>query len=567
MDILFINTYLFMRKVLLTLFAAACVASAASAQTSASDYEVIHEKDTIWNFGYNDVNLYSRKMHRIDITYLSKDHEGNDVTLSGYVAIPYDIYNGSQPCDGILLYNHYTQMHKEFAPTNGYSIGEDFVMANPLSPNYIVVSSDFQGFGVTVDMPQAYCYGDCNGQASVDMLLAARKLLDDRNMSQGKFLFNAGYSSGGYDAIATQRVRDMHYKDEIVFDKTFTGGAPFDLLEACRYYIEHKDDANIDVVCMPMVLDVFNQIANLGFTYDQMFKEPYNVKFQDWIASRTFSNAAVMDSLEGKTLSEIVNDNFLNTSSEEYNMLRQVVKSKSLANDWTPDFSQRYYVMHLVRDNTVPASSGREFLRFLSKFTYEDSSERPFMKSLVPERTRLQTNFVVPDYHHTIVGGIIFYLNLAATLSAYPVMYYDGELNTHYADLVEDATIMGIIQKLEEKGYDVRGAVQKLTNGGTGGSFFDVLAKIENTLNNLGTNTTEVLQIADDSGLEILDLIQLYQYLTTPPDAESANQGFFDEAETVVRKSETEPCLTDYYQQYLYNWLQENNVNIFDQPE
>ena len=99
---------------------------------------------------------------------------------------------------------------------------------------------------------------------------------------------------------------------------------------------------------------------------------------------------------------------------------------------------------------------------------------------------------------------------------------------------------MGIIKKLEEKGYDVRGAVQKLTNGGTGGSFVDVLAKIENTLNNLGTNTTEVLQIADDSGLEILDLIQLYQYLTTPPDAESANQGFFDEAETLVRKSERE---------------------------
>ena len=83
----------------------------------------------------------------------------------------------------------------------------------------------------------------------------------------------------------------------------------------------------------------------------------------------------------------------------------------------------------------------------------------------------------------------------------------------------------------------------------------------------LGTNTTEVLQIADDSGLELLDLLQLYQYLTTPPDAESANQGFFDEAETVVRKSETEPCLTDYYQQYLYDWLKENNVNIFDQPE
>ena len=556
-----------MRKALLNLFVAVCVTSAANAQTATSDYEVIYEADTVWNFGYNGVNLYSRKMHRIDISYLSKDHEGNDITLSGYVAIPYDIYNGSQPCDGILLYNHYTQMNRDNAPTNGYSIGEDFVIANPLSPNYIVVSSDYQGFGISKDMPQAYCFGDFNGQASIDMLLASRKLLDDRKMSQGKFLFNAGYSSGGYDAIATQRVRDMHYSDKIVFDKTFVGGAPFDIMDAARYYISHKDDPNIDVVCMCMVLDVFNRLANLGFTYDQMFKEPYNVKFQDWIASRTFNTAAVMDSLEGKTLTELVQDNFLDTYSEEYGILRDVANKYSLANDWTPDFSQSYYVMHLVRDNTVPASSGREFLKFLNKFYYEGTTDKPFMKSIVPERTKLQTNFVIPDYHHTIVGGIVYYLYLAASLTAYPALYYDDELNTHYADLVEDATVMGIIHKLEEKGYDVRGAVQKLTNGGTGGSFFDVLAKIENTLNNLGTNTTEVLQIADDSGLEILDLLMLYQYLTTPVESESANQAVFDDAGTVVRQPETEAYLTDYYQQSLQNWLKENNVNIFDQAE
>lgn len=555
-----------MRKALLTLFVAACVASASNARTATSDYDVIHESDTVWNFGYNGVNLYSRKMHRIDISYLSKDHEGNSVLLSGYVAIPYDIYNGSQPCDGILLYNHYTQMNRDNAPTKGYSVGEDFVIANPLSPNYIVVASDYQGFGVSEHLPQAYCFGDFNGQASINMLLAARKLLDDRNISQGKFLFNAGYSSGGYDAIATQRVRDMYYRDEIVFDKTFTGGTPFDVIDACRYYIDHKDDNRIDVLCMPMVLDVYNRLTNLGYTYDQMYKEPYNKKFPEWLWSGKYTTSAVMDSLKGMTLSEILQDNFLSTYSDEFYTLRDLARKYSLTNDWTPDFSQRYYVMHLVRDNTVPASSGRAFLRFLSDFTYEGTSERPFVKSIVPERTNLQTNFVIPDYHHTIVGGIIFYLNLAATLTAYPVLYYDDELNTHYADLVEDATVMGIIHKLEDKGFDVRGAIQKLTNGGTGGSFFDVLAKLENTLNNLGTNTTEVLQIADDSGLELVDLLQIYMYLTTPVES-AANKGIFDEGETVAKQSEAEPYLTDYYQQYLNNWLKENNVDIFNQAE
>ena len=210
--------------------------------------------------------------------------------------------------------------------------------------------------------------------------------------------------------------------------------------------------------------NVYNQLANLGYTYDQMFKEPYNEKFPDWFWSGKYTTSAIMDSLEGKTLSEIIQENFLSTYSEEFNTLRDIANKYSLANDWTPDFSQKYYVMHLVRDNTVPASSGRAFLRFLSNYTYEGTSEKPFVKSIVPERTKLQTNFVIPDYHHTIVGGITFYLNLAATLAAYPVLYYDDELNTHYADLVEEATVMGIIHKLEDKGFDVRVSIIAMTS-------------------------------------------------------------------------------------------------------
>ena len=110
-----------------------------SAQITADQVRVIHETDTVWNFGLKGINLYSRQIHRIDIAYPSKDPEGNPVELSGYIAVPSDIYSGEQPVDGILLYNHYTQLNYNDAPTRGYATGEDFVIANPLRPNYIVV--------------------------------------------------------------------------------------------------------------------------------------------------------------------------------------------------------------------------------------------------------------------------------------------------------------------------------------------------------------------------------------------------------------------------------------------
>ena len=159
-----------------------------TAQESYDDVRVINEIDTVWNFGIQGINLYSRPVHRIDIAYPSTDPEGNPIELSGYVAIPADLYSGEQPVDGILLYNHYTQLTPDGAPTRGYATGEDYVIANPLRPNYIVVTSDFYGFGITEGADQYYCYGTVNGQASIDCLLAARKLLDERGISQGRFL-------------------------------------------------------------------------------------------------------------------------------------------------------------------------------------------------------------------------------------------------------------------------------------------------------------------------------------------------------------------------------------------
>ncbi len=82
----------------------------ATAQSTIGDVRVINEIDTVWHFGYEDLQLYSRPIHRIDIAYPSSDIDGNPIELSGYVAIPADLYTGEQPVDGIRLYNHYTQL-------------------------------------------------------------------------------------------------------------------------------------------------------------------------------------------------------------------------------------------------------------------------------------------------------------------------------------------------------------------------------------------------------------------------------------------------------------------------
>lgn len=532
-----------------------------SAQITADQVRVIHETDTVWNFGLEGINLYSRQIHRIDIAYPSKDPEGNPVELSGYIAVPSDIYSGEQPVDGILLYNHYTQLNYNDAPTRGYATGEDFVIANPLRPNYIVVCSDFYGFGITEGRGQWYCYGAANGQASIDCLLAARALLDERNISQGKHLVNAGYSSGGYDAIATQKVRDMYYRDQISFDKTFVGGLPFDLSQAYDDIIAKKDEQGMQVFGILMILDSYNTHANLGLDLSSMLKEPIASKFDEWLHSGNHSTLSIKNACKDLTISDVFKDTLLQSGSTAVSLIKQAMSNVALENDWEPDTTQNYFVFHLLKDETVPVNSDRALINFLSSYEYGDDGKASplFKKSIIPEQTHLQTNFIINTKYHTEMGGIVYYLNLIATLAALPVLYYDGELNTHYADLVKGLTPMEIIHKLEASGIDLKKIVKERMGDGSS-SIWSLMASLDETLQPLGLNTIELLQIADDSGLSLAEILQIYMYLTS----DDGGSGEAKSHKAPARQTQLTPGTPDYYLFFLEDWLKANNVNIYE---
>ena len=540
----------------------------ATAQATTGEVRVINEVDTVWHFGYQGLQLYSRPIHRIDIAYPSSDIDGNPVELSGYVAIPADLYSGEQPVDGILLYNHYTQVGYADAPTRGYALGEDCVIANPLRPNYIVVSSDFYGFGITEGLGQYYCYGTANGQASIDCLLAARKLLDQRGISQGRLLVNAGYSSGAYDAIATQKVRDMFYRDQISFDKTVVGGFPFDLRDAFAEYVNKKNDSTQNVFAALMILDSYNRNAGLGVDIPSLLYEPVASHYDEWFHSGQYSNLQLIQELKGLTLAEVVKDTLYRAGSPLTKSLKNAMRDVALENDWEPDPQQNYFVFNILKDNIVPISNCRAFADFLVNYYYDDIEDNSplFQKSIVPEKTHLQTNFITNGESHILAGGPVYILNLVSTLAALPVLYYDGELNTHYADLVCDLSVMQIIHKLESLGVDVKGIVQQLmaNSDESGGGLFDLLQKVDEMLEPIGLTTVELIQMADDCGVSLEEMMQIYTYLTTP--SGDGARGLDDAAARPALQKQPLAGTPEYYMFFLHSWLKENNVNIY-KPE
>jgi hypothetical protein len=525
-----------------------------TARAAIETTRVIQEKDTIWGFGVEGINLYSRQMHRIDIAYDTKDPEGNACRMSGVIIIPKDVYDGEQKCDGTILMHHYTQLAKKDAPSHGYNTGEDMALANPLSPNYIMVLPDFYGFGITEDKDQWYCYGTANAHAALDCLLAALDLLEDRAIDRGKFMINAGYSSGGYDAIATQKVRDMEYKDKISFDRTVVGGLPFDLQDAYSEYVNNKDYP-WRLFGLLMIMDSYNHHANLGFTPEQMLKPPFDEKLEEWIHSGKYTTADIMVELQGKKLEDVLQEPFMKRSTPEYKAMNKALAKCALANDWEPDPTQKYSVFHIYKDVVVPVAADRALLNFLANYEYEDGRTNPFKKTIIPELSHLSTNFFLPLKDHSLVSGIMYYIGLAATLTALPVLYYDDELNTHYADFVQGLTPLELVKTLDKK-YNLKAMVKEKMESGDGSSdIFSILAKITQTANGYlepyDMEFGDMLLIADDCGLSMEEILNIYTYLTTPDEPESSSNRA---GKTTDGEPQLTPFLADYYFNYLNNW-------------
>ena len=201
-----------MKKILFTL--TAFLSSLLSVQAEEAAYAVLSEKTETVKAKLEGVTLGSREVKRIAYEYPSTDVEGRAVKASGAIVIPTNVLNGSAPCDGIIMYNHQTLDRPAHVPSQGGPGLNpiNIALACPLKPNYIFVAADYLGYGSSIDSGISYICGDTNSRNALDGLLAARQLLEDRQIPQGKYLFNVGYSQGGTVSMFAAKLTDTEEK-------------------------------------------------------------------------------------------------------------------------------------------------------------------------------------------------------------------------------------------------------------------------------------------------------------------------------------------------------------------
>lgn len=452
------------------------------------------------------VNLQQeRSIMKLNYVYPSVDPTGASISLSGTILIPKNLWEGEAKCEGILLFNHYTKFHKDEAPTRENGELENMFLANPLKPNYIIVESDFFGFGATERFPQAFAQGTPNAYATLDGLLAARQLLDKMGFDYGPLLFNVGYSSGGYDALIVQKVRDKEYADQVSFDKTFAGGSPSDICEAYRQYVILDETAYNAVPLLIMVCTKETQMLNID--YKDVFQPYICDRIDELILSKQYSSWPVCDSIgREKKIHEILSDAYCDLESEQSLAMQEVLKTFNVENNWETDPSQRLYIFHSRGDDYVPVQCARPILSYLR--------ENGYTPHIIPGKTNLQTNFIVPKLGHLSATSIFFIQSLAA-VAAWPQMYTNDRLNPEYEQLIEQSDDpVELMRQLDAMGIDCRAIIKQVLASlgqvpGTGlPADVDLEQLVAMAIQETGYTEQDFEEMSEDSGVDIEKLIR-----------------------------------------------------------
>lgn len=465
------------------------------------------------HYEYSGISLGTRDVKCVNYVYPSVDPSGNPISLSGVIIIPDNIYDGTDESNGVLLYNHYTLGDKKEAPTLGVFSCETVLLGNFLKPNYIMVESDFYGFGATERYPQAYLYGQTNAKASVDAYNAALEILEDLNVNPGKYLFNIGYSSGGFDVMAVQKEVDNNHRGEIKIDKTYGGGGPCDLPVVYRSYVEED---SIKYLCaVPLMLCSYNESAKLGLDYHDVFQNPLADNIYDWVIDMNYNTWEINGMIgEGTLVSQMLQPIYCDFESQESKEMMEMMRVRSNNIDWEPDPNDKFFLLHSRDDEYVTFGAARSLADYLTS--------KGFVKSIIPGRTNFQTNLVLKKMGH-IAAMVVFLVQVSADIAAWPIIHATPETEAEFERLVsQELTVAQVLDYFNDRGYnanDIIYLVRKyLINGGedpgTEGGDID----IAELLAALGINPAELAEMCDDSGVNLNKvLFDLLIWLRTHP--------------------------------------------------
>ncbi len=336
------------------------------------DSEVLITDTTVMQY-----NLMGAKHEYVRVNYTYKSVDVDELTplkLSSALVFSKELFErklaksvdagNEYDATGLMLVPHFTIASAKEAPTKTKNMeleGPVCAIGKVNEKNYILVSPDFSGFGVSEDKPQAYMLADVSARQALDALEAAKIVLKKMNYTYGPKQTLVGYSQGGHTAMAIQRYLSMNSVVQ-PFNITCAGGGPYDLAGMVDAML--LPDARTEYLCaIPLILVETGDALQMGLDYSKVFRQPLGEKMVKWIRSKQLTTSQINDSIadllgekqtDGIEVSKILNLDYVKRSNPALKVFFDTMDNNSLISGWEPLTPSRYYLYHSRDDQVVP---------------------------------------------------------------------------------------------------------------------------------------------------------------------------------------------------------------------
>ena len=369
------------------------------AKAESSNSEMIQEwmaKSTLPRACITDsipVLLFPNHMNYV-FNYPSFDPFGNPCTLSGTITVNKSLIEEDKPFNGILLFNHFTIYATTQAPSRG---AIEFPTGASLT-DFIVVTPDYYGFGITEKEPQAYCISRANGRASLDAYFAAKRLIEDLNVKKNDDFIIAGYSEGGQTTMGVLReISERH--PEVKVKRAFAGDGPYDINSMFDALTKGTTEMP-STVCN--LLYAYNYFFRLGYDIHDYLRDPVASNFDDWFLSKKNKRKALDEELiKTKKVSELCTEAVCDGNSALMRRFKSAFSADALTSGWKPRSDFDIMLFHDTKDDVVPVENFYAMSQFLKangiqpeEFVGEYSSETTKEAGITNHETSAITFFL-----------------------------------------------------------------------------------------------------------------------------------------------------------------------------
>jgi pimeloyl-ACP methyl ester carboxylesterase len=293
------------------------------------------------NYG---VNMYK-------VIYNTVSWDSTPTQASGLLAVPV-----GTPCKvGMLSYQHEEITQKNRAPSNIQN--EWYISIIAGSEGYVCVMPDYLGLGSGTGR-HPFLHAHSEATAVIDMIRAAKEVVDTLGAPVNNQLFLLGYSQGGHATMAAHQLIQeqldsvMHVTASAPMAGPYDmGGVMANLLTGNNSYgVLGPDSSFQQPYLLPYILTSYNMVYNLYAADSDMMVYPYDSTLPPYfgVHSNGYINGR-MPAYPALIMQPTVLDSFINDSATS--SLRRAFRANDTYN-WTPNSPMHLFFCE--EDSVIP---------------------------------------------------------------------------------------------------------------------------------------------------------------------------------------------------------------------